>query len=270
MPPARRRSPAEPGLSLGSARTGCSWACPRRPRVTRCSARYAPGWTGSEGELASQIALLHGQSRFNKEWKNLLAGAEEDAERRFGGVDEYGECCDDDLYGPDAAAFGREPAGRGRRGWAKRLTVPDYATPARSRIAIDRLIARREVHLREKTLWRMLYETAGRSDEILGVNIEELDFAGRRCQVKPKGARTKDRRRARRERTSCWRRSTGMPAPPGSCPACSRDARAGRCSSPTADPVRGRSSARAMCARTPASPGCRMGRHARCWTSTPP
>jgi hypothetical protein len=29
----------------------------------------------------------------------------------------------------------------------------------------------------------------------LGVNIEDLDFAGRRCPVKTKGARTKARRR---------------------------------------------------------------------------
>ncbi|MBT2235490.1 hypothetical protein [Nonomuraea sp. NEAU-A123] len=74
--------------------------------------------------------------------------------------------------------------------WTKRLTVPDSETPIRSRMAIDRMIARREVHLREKTLYRMLYESAGRSEEILGVNIEDLDFAGRRCQVKAKGART--------------------------------------------------------------------------------
>lgn len=79
--------------------------------------------------------------------------------------------------------------------WAKRLAVPDSETPARSKMAVDRLIARREVHLREKALWRMLYETAGRSEEILGVNIEELDFARRRCLVKAKGARTKARRR---------------------------------------------------------------------------
>jgi hypothetical protein len=58
-------------------------------------------------------------------------------------------------------------------------------------MAIDRLIARREVHLREKTLWRMLYETAARAEEVLGVNIEELDLAGRRCQVKAKGAQPK-------------------------------------------------------------------------------
>ncbi|EMF30821.1 tyrosine-type recombinase/integrase [Streptomyces pseudogriseolus] len=79
--------------------------------------------------------------------------------------------------------------------WTKRLAVPDSETPARSKMAVDRLIARREVHLREKTLWRMLYETAGRSEEILGVNIEDLDLAARRCPVKAKGARSKARRR---------------------------------------------------------------------------
>ncbi|MEU9004759.1 hypothetical protein [Streptomyces sp. NPDC048551] len=62
-------------------------------------------------------------------------------------------------------------------------------------MAIDRLVARREVHLREKTLWRMLYETASRAEEILGVNIEDLDFAGRLCPVKAKGAKSTSRRR---------------------------------------------------------------------------
>lgn len=57
------------------------------------------------------------------------------------------------------AAPGRGYDGPAVPGWAKRLTPPDSETPARSKMAIDRLIARREVHLREKTLWRMLYET---------------------------------------------------------------------------------------------------------------
>ncbi|MCX9193743.1 recombinase [Carbonactinospora thermoautotrophica] len=77
--------------------------------------------------------------------------------------------------------------------WAKRLAVPDSETPARSKMAIDRLIARREVHLREKTFYRMLYETAARAEEILGLNIEELNLAGRRAPVKAKGARAKAR-----------------------------------------------------------------------------
>nr|WP_254400068.1 tyrosine-type recombinase/integrase [Streptomyces sp. AC602_WCS936] len=59
------------------------------------------------------------------------------------------------------------------------------------------MIAGREVHLREKTLWRMLYESAARAEEILGVNIENLDLAARRCPVKARGARSKARRRGR-------------------------------------------------------------------------
>jgi integrase len=79
--------------------------------------------------------------------------------------------------------------------WTKRLTPPDSDTPAHSKSEIDRLLSRRDIHLREKTLWRMLYETAARADEILALNIEDLDFAGRRCQVKAKGAKSKTRRR---------------------------------------------------------------------------
>jgi len=79
--------------------------------------------------------------------------------------------------------------------WAKRLTPPDSDTPAHSKSEVDRLIGRRDIHLREKTLWRMLYETAARSDELLALNIEDLDLAGRRCQVKAKGAKSKTRRR---------------------------------------------------------------------------
>lgn len=67
---------------------------------------------------------------------------------------------------------------------AQVFPVPQYdhgPGPARSKMAIDRLIARREVHLREKTLWPMLYETVARAEESPGVNIEELDLAGRRA-----------------------------------------------------------------------------------------
>ncbi|WP_406690313.1 site-specific integrase [Saccharopolyspora sp. ID03-671] len=89
----------------------------------------------------------------------------------------------------------REPGAPVVPGWAKRLAVPDSQTPVRSRLAIDRLVARREVALREKAFYRMLYETAARADEILGLNIEDLDLTGRRAPVKAKGARAKTPRR---------------------------------------------------------------------------
>ena len=42
--------------------------------------------------------------------------------------------------------------------------------------AIERLLTRRDIPLREKTLWRMLYETAARTSEILALNVECVDL----------------------------------------------------------------------------------------------
>ncbi|WP_322752505.1 hypothetical protein [Frankia sp. Cas3] len=43
------------------------------------------------------------------------------------------------------------------------------------RPAVERLLTCRDVPLREKTLWRMLYETAGRAAEILALDIPSRD-----------------------------------------------------------------------------------------------
>ncbi|CAG6393610.1 hypothetical protein SCOCK_210050 [Actinacidiphila cocklensis] len=125
-----------------------------------------------DAEIGEALELLWGHSAVNT-WNA----------RRGAVLSWTGWCSERGYEGPTVPA------------WAKRLAAPDSETPARSKTAVDRLIARREVHLREKTLWRMLYETSARAEEILGVNIEDLDFAGRRCLVKAKGARTKVRRR---------------------------------------------------------------------------
>ncbi|MER7026791.1 MULTISPECIES: CRISPR-associated helicase Cas3' [Streptomyces] len=76
-------------------------------------------WIGALDEaLAARVALLHGKRMFNKEWRDLLEGGGQDPEAPFGGVDEYGECPDDDLY--VAAASNRDaqrPAARGPAEW---------------------------------------------------------------------------------------------------------------------------------------------------------
>ncbi|WP_245401431.1 hypothetical protein [Nocardia albiluteola] len=41
----------------------------------------------------------------------------------------------------------------------------------------------------------MLYETCAQAEELLQVNIEDLDLAGRSCSVKSKGAKPRTRRR---------------------------------------------------------------------------
>ena len=61
------------------------------------------------------------------------------------------------------------------------------ATRAVPRPAIDRALTRRDVPLREKTLWRMLYETAARASEVLALNIEDPGLDTRRAPIRSKG-----------------------------------------------------------------------------------
>lgn len=60
-------------------------------------------------------------------------------------------------------------------------------TRALPRAAIERQLSRRDIPLREKTLWRMLYETAARASKVLALNIEDLDLPSRRAKITSKG-----------------------------------------------------------------------------------
>ncbi len=61
------------------------------------------------------------------------------------------------------------------------------ATRDLPKAAIERQLSRRDVPLREKALWRMLYETAARASEILALDVERLDLEHRRAPVRSKG-----------------------------------------------------------------------------------
>ena len=52
---------------------------------------------------------------------------------------------------------------------------------------LEELWRRRTMPLREKTLWRMLYETAARASEVLALDVEDLDRARRRARIRSKG-----------------------------------------------------------------------------------
>ena len=52
---------------------------------------------------------------------------------------------------------------------------------------LEELWRRRGVPLREKTLWRLLYETAARTSEVLALDVEDLDRARRRARIRSKG-----------------------------------------------------------------------------------
>jgi integrase len=71
----------------------------------------------------------------------------------------------------------RTPQGTPRPG-------PGRAAP---KAAIERLLTRRDIPVREKTLWRMLYESAARTSEILALNVEDLDLENRKAPIRSKG-----------------------------------------------------------------------------------
>jgi integrase len=58
---------------------------------------------------------------------------------------------------------------------------------ALSRADVKRLLTREDISIRERTLWRLLYETAARSAEVLRLDVEDLDLANRKAKVRRKG-----------------------------------------------------------------------------------
>ena len=87
---------------------------------------------------------------------------------------------------------------RDRQGWpapalpgsCERRREHVDATKDLPKATIERQLSRRDVPLREKTLWRMLYETAARAGEILELNVEQLDLENRRATIRSKGGET--------------------------------------------------------------------------------
>jgi len=82
-----------------------------------------------------------------------------------------------------------------RQGWIaadpsrllrRRKPRPDRVR-ALSRADVEQLLTREDISLRERTLWRMLYETAARSAEVLALDVEDLDLPNRRARVRRKG-----------------------------------------------------------------------------------
>lgn len=82
-----------------------------------------------------------------------------------------------------------------RQGWAdrdvtaalERRRVHVDHDRALSRETIERLVSRRDVPVRDRCLWRMLYETAARAEEVLRLNVEDLDLARKRATIVRKG-----------------------------------------------------------------------------------
>ena len=78
----------------------------------------------------------------------------------------------------------------GLPGTCERRREPRDHTRAVDRAAIERICTRRDIALRERLLWRMLYETASRAGAVLGLNVEDCDLDNRRAAVTVKGGDT--------------------------------------------------------------------------------
>ena len=68
----------------------------------------------------------------------------------------------------------------------RRRQRPDRSR-ALDRAEVDRLLTDEHHSLRDRVLWRMLYETAARSAEVLALDVEDLDLPNRRAKVRRKG-----------------------------------------------------------------------------------
>ncbi len=79
-----------------------------------------------------------------------------------------------------------------RRGWPVRDLVTGLDrrrektdnSRVLSFLELERLWSRESIGLRERCLWRLLYETAARADQVLSLNVR-----GRRCRQQARGGR---------------------------------------------------------------------------------
>lgn len=78
----------------------------------------------------------------------------------------------------------------GLPGTCERRAEPRDETRAVDRATIEQVCTRRDIPLRERVLWRMLYETASRAAAVLALNVEDCDLDNRRARVEVKGGHT--------------------------------------------------------------------------------
>lgn len=55
---------------------------------------------------------------------------------------------------------------------------------------LERLWGNRKIPLRERALWRLLYDSAARAGEVLGLDVPDLDLANRNARARVKGGDT--------------------------------------------------------------------------------
>ncbi|WP_205315116.1 tyrosine-type recombinase/integrase [Nonomuraea lactucae] len=94
-------------------------------------------------------------------------------------MDALGSAC---AWWRDQGWLADDPLRRIRR----RTRIPDH-TKALDRGQVEALLTRPRLPLRERTLVRLLYESAARAEEVLALDIDELDVRNRQAKVRRKG-----------------------------------------------------------------------------------
>ena len=82
-----------------------------------------------------------------------------------------------------------------RHGWpvgglalrVDRRAVADDDAKAIPLAELEQLWSRADVPLRERALWRLLYDSAARAEEALGLDVDDLDLANRQAKARTKG-----------------------------------------------------------------------------------
>jgi site-specific recombinase XerD len=86
-----------------------------------------------------------------------------------------------------------------RHGWpaanlalrADRRAAAEDDTRAIPLPELERLWSRADIPLRERALWRLLYDSAARAEEVLGLDVPGLDLANRQARARTKGGHTR-------------------------------------------------------------------------------
>jgi integrase/recombinase XerC/integrase/recombinase XerD len=69
----------------------------------------------------------------------------------------------------------------------RRRPQPPDRTRALPKAQIEQLLTRDDIALRERVLWRFLYESAARAAEVLALDVDDLDQPNRQSKVRRKG-----------------------------------------------------------------------------------
>lgn len=145
-----------------------------RSTLRALAAEFAPpGTTFTVAELDGEHNAEHLTGWFGEQWNQRAAAT---FNRHLDALRSAV------AYWQDQNWLSSDPTRRLRR----RGRSPDR-TRALSVADIDALFDL-DTPIREKTLWRMLYETAARSAEVLALDVEHLDRRNRRAKVTRKGA----------------------------------------------------------------------------------